>query len=53
MSGWEIFWAIAIAFSLLSFTYMSVRMLYLGLPELREMFSLLTDEAHKKREKHD
>ena len=49
MSGWEIFWAIVITFSLVSFTYMSVKMLYLGLPELKEMFALLAS-AKKSRE---
>jgi hypothetical protein len=49
MSGWEIFWAIVIAFSLLSFSYMSARMLYFGLPELKEMFTSLSDEAHRRK----
>jgi len=44
MSGWEIFWAVVIIFSVLSFSYMSVKMLYQGLPELKEMLTLLTAE---------
>jgi len=47
MSGWEIFWAVVIAFSALSFTYMSIKILYFGLPELKEMFSTLSEE-HKR-----
>ncbi len=41
MSGWIIFWAIIIIFSLLSFTYMSIKILYRGLPELKSMFKNL------------
>ncbi len=48
MSGWEIFWAVVIGFSMLSFTYMSVKMLYFGLPELKEMFTSLSEEQLKK-----
>jgi len=44
MSVWEIFWAIVIAFSVLSFSYMSFKILYLGLPELKEMFTSLSDD---------
>ena len=44
MSGWEIFWAVVIIFSVLSFSYMSVKMLYQGFPELKEMLTLLTAE---------
>ncbi len=48
MSGWEIFWVLILGFSVLSFTYMSVKMLYFGLPELREMFTSLSEEQVKK-----
>jgi len=48
MSGWEIFWAVVIAFSVLSFTYMSVKMLWFGLPELKEMFTTLSEEQLKR-----
>ena len=41
MSGWIIFWAIIILFSLISFTYMSIKILYKGLPELKNMFANL------------
>ena len=44
MSFWEIFWIVVIAFSVISFTYMSIKMLYLGLPELKEMFTALSEE---------
>jgi len=44
MSAWEIFWAIVIIFSVLSFSYMSVKMLYQGIPELKEMLTFLTTE---------
>ncbi len=38
MNTWEIFWAIIILFSTLSFTYMSVKILFKGFNELKEMF---------------
>lgn len=38
MKIWELFWLIIILFSLLSFTYMSVKILYKGYPELIDMF---------------
>jgi len=41
MKAWEIFWAFVIIFSTLSFTYMSVKILFRGLNELREMFKNL------------
>ena len=43
MNGYLIFWIIIIIFSLASFTYMSVRMLYKGIPELRDMFKQLKE----------
>ena len=48
MDFWEIFWAAVIIFSVLSFTYMSAKMLILGVPELKEMFSALNEE-HQRR----
>ena len=50
MTGWEIFWALVIAFSVLSFTYMSIKILYLGLPELKEMFKALSDKEQLQKE---
>ncbi len=50
MNGWEIFWAIVIGFSLLSFTYMSAKMLWFGLPELKEMFTTLSEEQLKREQ---
>lgn len=44
MNGWEIFWIIVILFSVLSFTYMSLKIIILGLPELKEMFTYLGTE---------
>ncbi len=41
MKGYYIFWTIIISFSLISFTYMSLIMLFKGIPELREMFRQL------------
>jgi len=43
MNAYIIFWIIVISFSLASFTYMSFRMLYKGIPELRDMFRQLRD----------
>lgn len=41
MKTYIIFWAVIIGFSFISFTYMSLKMLIWGLPELREMFRQL------------
>ena len=49
MSGWEIFWAVVISFSLLSFAYMSIKMIYFGWSELKDMFKLLS-EGHAQKE---
>ncbi len=45
MSGWIIFWGILIVFSVLSFTYMSIKILIKGLVELKEMFVDLSKEG--------
>ena len=45
MNAWIIFWAVIIIFSVLSFSYMSIQVLYKGLDELRYMFKRLDDEA--------
>ena len=44
MIAWEIFWAIIILFSTLSFTFMSVKILHIGFSELKEMFKKLESE---------
>ena len=49
MNSWEIFWTIVIVFSVLSFTYMSVKMIYFGWSELKDMFKLLSEEHLQKR----
>ena len=41
MNGYLIFWIIVILFSLISFIYMSIQMLYKGIPELKDMFRQL------------
>ncbi len=41
---WIIIWAIVILFSLVGFTYMSVKILYLGIDELKEMFHILKEK---------
>jgi len=48
MSFWEIFWLLVIAFSVLSFIYMSGKMLFFGFPELKEMFTVLSEEHIRK-----
>ena len=50
MSGWEIFWLIIISFSVLSFSYMSLKMLYRGFPELKEMLTELGEEHLQKED---
>jgi len=44
---WTIFWAITILFSLVSFIYMSAKILYFGIGELKEMFEQLTKQQEK------
>ena len=48
MNGFLIFWICLIIFSIGAFLYMSVKMLYKGIPELRNMFRHL-DETKENR----
>lgn len=41
MSFWVYFWGAVILFSILSFTYMSLKVIYKGLAELKEMLTQL------------
>ena len=41
MNVWIVIWGIVILFSLVAFTIMSVKILYKGIGELKEMFHLL------------
>ncbi len=41
MNLWEYFWIVIITFSIVSFTYMSVKVVYKGLDELKDMFRRL------------
>ncbi len=41
MNLWEYFWLAVIIFSIVSFTYMSIKIVYKGLAEMREMFDSL------------
>jgi len=41
MNLWEYFWGAVIFFSIVSFTYMSIKVIYKGLAELKEMFESL------------
>ena len=43
MEGYLLFWSIVIGVSFIAFTVMSVKMLFKGLPELREMFRKLKE----------
>ena len=47
MKGYTIFWTIVIFFSLISFTLMSFKMLIMGIPELRDMFTQLRESKRK------
>ena len=38
MNLWEYFWAAVILFSIISFTYMSIKVVYKGFAEMKEMF---------------
>ncbi len=44
MDLWELFWLVVVIFSIISFTYMSVKIVYKGLAELKEMFTSLNNE---------
>ncbi len=41
MKLWEYFWGLVILFSIVSFTYLSVKIVYRGLAEMKEMFNVL------------
>ncbi len=41
MNGWIYFWGIVVVFSTISFTYMSGKILYKAIAELKEMFQIL------------
>ena len=38
---WEYFWLLVIIFSVISFTYMSTKIVYKGFTEMKEMFESL------------
>jgi len=46
MGFWEIFWAISILFALVSFSILSIKVLFNGFRELKEMLTAL-DVDHK------
>ena len=48
MGLWEIFWAILIVFSLVSFIYMSIKILYKGYDELKYMLSSMEANNEEK-----
>lgn len=41
MKVWTLFWGIVVLFSTISFTYMSLKILYHARSELKEMFTAL------------
>jgi hypothetical protein len=41
MNLWEYFWLAVIIFSIVSFTYMSIKIVYKGFAEMKEMFESL------------
>jgi len=43
MNFWEYFWGLVILFSIVSFTYMSIKVIYKGVAELKKMLSDLKD----------
>lgn len=44
METWTVIWAIIISFSLISFTYLSIKILIKGLGELKYMLSRVEQE---------
>jgi len=47
MTMWIVFWGIIILFSLVAFTFMTLRILYKGIGELKEMFHMLNKRNEK------
>ena len=47
MKIWIYLWAIIVLFSLISFTYMSIKILYSGYAELKIMLTTLENEQEK------
>ncbi len=43
MNEWEYFWGFVILFSIISFSYMSVKIIVKGLAELKDMFRNLSE----------
>lgn len=41
MNIWEYFWLIVIVFSVVSFTYMSIKAIFKGFNEMKDMFKSL------------
>ena len=46
MNAWVLFWGIIVLFCIITFTYMSGKILYKSVAELKEMFNMLNDR-HK------
>lgn len=44
MNAYIVFWGIIILFSFISFVLMSIKLVYKGFPELREMLDKLKNE---------
>jgi len=49
MAMFEWIWGAVIIFCIVSFSFMSMKILYKGLPELREMFNSLEEEKSADR----
>jgi len=47
MNAWVIFWGIMIFFSIVSFTYMSVKVVVKGFAEMKSMFVQLEKDNNK------
>lgn len=41
MKLWEYFWLVVVLFSIVSFAYMSIKVIYKGWAEMKEMFQNL------------
>jgi len=44
MNAWIIFWGLVVLFSVLSFTYLSVKILIKSIAELKSMFKALDEK---------
>lgn len=53
MNQWALFWGIVVLYSTISFSYMSCKILYKSVAELKDMFKLLENRHNQHEGKLD